>query len=820
MIDELALALRALRKRWRTSALAIACLAVGIGANVVLFGVIDALLFRPPIGVGDPSTLVRVRTGGPVTPLMAGAGAVNTYPTFEEVREQRRELVDIAAYGGGPATLDGGERARRVSTQTVTSNYFEVMGVRPVIGRFFDEAEGLRRAAVPVVVLGYDFWQSAFGGRVDALGSSLRVRDRTLTVVGVTPRGFVGADLRETDFWIPMGLAGEPGFGGGYGPGSGWIQMVARLRPGVTLDAARSRLAAESEGRESLTVIPFTEADIGRPTLPMPITLIPVRTMIGGFYEGDGPVPTWALGVSGALLLLACATVANLLLAEAARRRRDVAVRLSLGASPGRILRGQLIESLVVALAAVGCSALFAWLSLGLARRLPTPPLGPVLGARSALFGLVVALATPLVFGVLPAIWSARRDVAEVLKKSAGTATLAQLQRGLMAAQTAIAFVLLIVGGLFLGSLERIRAIPLGWDAESTIVVHLDLPEAWGDPERALLLSLAVDDLERVPGVVAVGTGQGLPFDGAPGGADLRIEDGRPDDAQPNDVVVDAVGAGYFRALDIPLLAGRAIDESDRGGRPVAVVSEFFAQRFMPGRSALGSCLYVEEGLDRGAYGGACAEVVGVTADARYRDLFGEMEPIVYLATEQVRASSFWSVILVRVDGRPEEFLQRVRDAVQGADPGMPAPQIESASSIMDRELFRWRVATGIFGVLGVLAAVLAGVGVYGLASFIADQRRRELGIRSALGAGRERLLALVLWDGGRVSGAGLLVGTAVALALGRVFASQLYGLSWAHPATYITVGAGLLLVTVAAGLRPALHASRVDPAVVLREDG
>jgi putative ABC transport system permease protein len=330
----------------------------------------------------------------------------------------------------------------------------------------------------------------------------------------------------------------------------------------------------------------------------------------------------------------------------------------------------------------------------------------------------------------------------------------------------------------------------------------------------------AASRVRAVPGVSAAAIGGIVPFSGR-NNVDVRIDDGRPDDAQPDGGMTIVIGADYFRAMGVPIVAGRAFDADDRAGAPsVAIVSSTFARRYWPGSSPVGRCVAFSKGNSYGrALGDGCTEVVGVAGDVKYDELLGVSSPIVYTSAPQMAPETLQTTLFVSAEGTLLELIGPIRAAVQSVDPSMPYPRVQTMRAHIDRWMFRWDVAFKLFSVLGTLAAVLGAIGVYGLVAFLSEQRGRELGIRAAIGAGRGRLVRLVVWDGIRVSAVGLAVGAASALVFARLLASQLHGTSWMNPTTYLAVAAGLLAISVAAALRPALRASRADPVVVLREE-
>jgi putative ABC transport system permease protein len=812
MIDDLALALRSLRGRVAPAFVAILCLSLGIGVNIALFAVIDALLFRPPAVVTRAESLVRVAQGAPdPNSLSRGAGGCTTFPAYQRILDERATLlVGLAAYARSEGSRESAAGVAPVSMLIATGNYFSVLGVSPHVGRFFDRREGTAGAAEPVAVLSHSYWQRTFAGETSALGQTIRVNGVPLEVVGVAPKGFVGVDLGEPHLWIPMGLAALPEFGGAshYTSRACWLQMVGRLRSGLS---QRQAVVIAKEN--------YDGAAAQNSPAPIGISLSSLTTRFYENQQGRNPVPLWSLGISAAVLLLACATVANLLLALAVRRRGDVAIHLALGASPLRIVRQQLMESLILAVAALGGAAVLASVSISFIRRLPIPPIGHVLDVRSVIFGSGVALLAPLLFGVAPALWAAtQRELDASIKDADGgrVAAVSRLQFGFMVAQTAIGFVLLLVAGLFLRSLDNVGRIDLGFDADRVINAY-QRPGAGSvrKPRRdADLVTVSMERVRLLPGVESASFGGVIPFYKFTRGG-FEIADGRSDDEQPVSAVFNVVGPDYFRTLGIRIVDGRTFTEHDReGSTRVAVISRRLAREYWRGASPVGGCLRV--------YGGRvdeCVEVVGVTADIKYESLTGEPSSVLFLPAAQLPEAIAGLTLFVRTYDPPNRHITAVRNELQSLDLSEPFVRVEPLDDRVRPYRIQWEVAASLFSALGVLAALLAGVGLYMVVSFFASQRSKELAIRSALGAGWAHLLLRMLRHGLAVSVTGTVVGGVVGFAVARVFRSQLFGVSPLNLPTYVAVAAALVLIAMLASLRPALLAARVDPANVLRRD-
>ena len=675
LLDDARGAVRSIRARPLGFLVLVLCLSLGVGVNIALFGMVDALLLRPPIGVDRPESLVRIEVGLPRSGILAGAGPSTSEAQYRRVLEEREPLFeDVALYSWTDGTLDGGASAREVRLNIVTSNYFDVLGVAPRLGRTFDASEGGFDRPATVAVLSYDFWQEVLAASPDVLGSTIRVNGLPLTVIGVAPERFIGIDLGDPDLWVPASLRSVPAIGGV----SSSFQMFARMRPGQDTERISSLLAEEhvriGESTDPFEILPLTPDDFLRPGDPIPVTVVPLRT--AHFTTGgQNPAPVWFLAVSGTALLLACATAVNLMLAENVRRRRELAVRLALGASPRRLMSAQLWESGLIALTATGGAFLFGAASVALVRLLPIPPVGPLIGWHNVALGAALALATPLVFGIIPALWSARRDASDVFRKAVGTPAAIATQRRMMAAQIGVAFALILVGGLFFRSLSLLLAFDTGADLDHVLSVRSDPVTHLPGVELAQIDRYA-DIVRGVPGVVGVSVASNLAF--ASGGATFRIMDGRADTM--SQAGANIIGPQYFDVTGIPVVAGRALGELDRVGTPpVAMVSADLAEQLWPQSSPLGSCVRLRYVLAR-PYGDACIEVVGIAGATRSVHSQGEVDdhPTLYLSANQAPASFFDDVplftrqLLVRTAGDPEALIAPLRARLQSADPTMP----------------------------------------------------------------------------------------------------------------------------------------------------
>jgi putative ABC transport system permease protein len=800
MISDFRYALRALRHRPLASLVAVVCLGLGIGANAALFGVLDALLLRPPSGVAAPSELMRLYVGDAGAATL-GAGRSATWPAFEDARDRLAEVAEVAAYAPRLLTLTRREDGQPFESVIATGNYFDVLGVRPHRGRLFARGEDDVRGAPPVAVLSHAAWQRRFAGDADIVGRVIHLNGVPVTIVGIAARGFAGVDLGEPEAWLPAGVASLEAFGGerSFTWRVHWLQMLARRAPGVA-QAAVDHVASGAG------------ADPYAGPRPASLHAQPLRPVFFGDQRGENPVPPWALGITFAVLLLACATVANLLLAQNAVREREIAIRFAIGASRVRVLRQFLLENLLIALAAATCATVLAACSAGLLRTLPIPVIPRLIDLRVTAFAFVVAIVATLLFGTLPALRAARGDL-DALMRSGGRTSPRQhrLQHALTVMQIAFCFTLLVGAGLFLSSFRHSQRIDTGFDLQQVLTVAAPLGAATA-ADRARVVEQAATLISQLPGVEAVGAGAIVPFHFMTRGS-FTVPDGRADENQPISLLVNAVAGDWFRTLGVTVVAGRAFDDRDHAGSaPVAMVSESVARTYWPGENVVGRCISLTA-----PHGDACVTVIGVVRDVRFGDLHGEPSRLLYLAAAQDPRGATPSTLFVRTHGRPADMIADVRNAMQGI--GSPYVEVQPLDLRARPQRMHWEVAAKLFSAFGALAALLAAVGLYMVVAFIVAQRTREIGVRMALGATRGAVLRLVLGHGVRLTAAGIAAGVLCALALGRVLASRLYGISPADVITHAGVALLLTAVALAASALPARAAAALEPMRVLRED-
>jgi predicted permease len=788
MMQDLRFTIRALRRRPLPSILASTCLAIGLGINGALFSAVDAILFRSPPGLSEPERLARIRIGAAGNAVSRGSGPAISYPQYEAIRNQRkREIPVLAAYAYREMGAGRGIDTQMLNAVFATTNYFDVLGARPHVGRFFDESE----YANPVAVISYDFWNRGFDGRKDIVGQLLDTPGGRLTVIGVTAKRFVGADFGVADAWLPIGLAFSDAFGLSRARSEQvhWLQLIGRLADGLTPARLNAALAT-------------TEVNPNDDRFP--ISALPLRTMFFGDQRGQNPIPIWIFGIALSVLLLACGTVANLLMAQAAGRGSEMSVRMALGATRPQLIRQLILENVILAAIAAFLALVFAFWTSSLFRYLPLPPLPGIVGWRTIIFVALLSLTTVVFFGLAPAGWLLKRDVVELLK-TRGTRTAqgaTTIQRGLLITQIAISFALLVCATLFLVSLRSVQAIDTGMEMDRVVAATI---------HRSTIRS-SRDLLRRDPRIEAVASGAIVPFYSF-ARYSFAIRDGRTDEFQPRGVLTNTVDSDFAQVMGLNIVEGRWFSDLDNEqSPPVAAVSQRLAQRLWPNSSGLGACL---ESMHLKS---ACIAVVGIVADVKYEDLQGPPSEVVYLAAPQAPAL-MGRTIFVRTRVRATDAVELIRTSLQAIQ---PTGVFVRAAPLTDRlrpQRLAWEVSARLFTIFGVLATVLSAIGLFTVVAFVVAQRTREFGIRVAIGAAKFDIIRLVLGSAMTMTLMGLFAGFVCAASVSQVLRNKIVGVSVVDLRVYLGVGLMLLAVSIAASVIPAYWAARSDPNISLRAE-
>ncbi len=816
MLRDFRYAFRALRHEPGFTLAVVATIGFGLGATSAMFGILDRLLLQPPPHIADPNTIGKIYyteffswIGGPVTQ------SSTSYPDFLTIRDNVPALRGVAAYFPNQASLGRGRNARQARRVSVSGEYFRVLGVQPALGRFWGPEVDEQSFGAALAVISDGFWRRQFGRDEGVIGRTIELDATSFTIVGVAPPGFTGVDLRPVDVWVPLGTVGAAMVGDGWAEASGWrwIRLVGRLADSAT--RAQFDAQATASYRAALR-------ERNRPDSTAKVTLGSIIAARGPNGSGSGAtearIALWLSGVALLVLAIACANAANLLLARSLRRRREIGVRVAIGASRARLVRQMFVESIVVALLGGGTGLVLARWGGGFLRALLLPDiawrenaLDPRLLAVAGGLIVVVALAT----GVAPIMQTLSTNLTENLKGGVreGVSGRSRLRAALVLVQATLSVVLLVGAGLFVRSLRNVRGIELGFDASRVLLIDLNLNNV--DAEvRGELYQTARDRVALLPLVEQASVATSAPFWSAmstslriPGLDSLpRSSDGGP--------YYNAVTPEFFATLGTPIVRGRGFLESDDRGARVAVVSETMARMLWRGEEPIGKCMYV------GADTVPCSTVVGVAHDARRQSLTDDA-PVLqyYVPLEQRQVSTGLRVLFVRTRGDPQMALEGVRREVQSVSTDLPFPTVQYVSRQIEDEVRPWKLGATLFTVFGTLALGLATLGLYSVVAYSVMQRRHEMGVRVALGARGIDVAHLVLTETLRVIGLGLGLGITIAVIAGRWIEPMLFQISPRDPLVFSSVTVTLLVVGACASLVPARRAALVSPAEVLKVD-
>ena len=791
----------------RTPALTVAALialALGIGANTAIFSVLDGVLLEP-LPYPRSERLVMLIDSNPEAGFPRFSSSP---PNVVDWREQSRSFQGLAGFTGASLNLTApGTTPERLSGAAVTAGFFRTVGVEPLLGRGFEDAED-RPGAEKVVVLSHDLWARRFGSASDVLGRRITLDGEARTVVGVMPEGFA-FPRRETEAWVPLAMEITETLRGAH-----FLGVVARLRDGVTLEAARTEM--DTIAARLAEEHPDSNKGWG-------VNVVPLREVV---VEDIRPALLVLMATVAIVLLIACANVANLLLARMAAREREVAVRSALGAGRWRLLRQFLTESVLLGLGggALGL-ALGVWGTRVLvALNADNIPRAAAIGVDTTVLGFTLALAlvTGLVFGVVPALQASKADLQDALKEGgrgqAGGAGARRARSVLIVAEVAAAIVLLVGAGLLLRSFVGLQRISPGFDPAGVMTLQVSLPDAQY-PERedqAAFYRALMERVAAVPGVEAAGAGFPLPLSGSNYVLDFAVE-GRPAPG-PNESPsshIRFVTPGYVRAMGIPLLRGRPLADTDRTDTPrVALINQTMAERWWPGEDPLGERFTFNDPTSPDA---EWIEIVGVVGDVLHDDLAQDPDAETYISDYQTPQGT--AVVVARTDGDPLTLAGGLEAAVRETDPDMPVYRVRTLEEVVEGSLSDQRFNATLLGVFALLALVLASVGVYGVVSYSVTRRTHEMGLRMALGAERSAVRRLVVIQGMRLVALGVVLGLAGSLLLTRFLKGMLYGVGTTDVATLVTVPLVLLAVALVATVLPAARATRVDPVVALRSE-
>jgi putative ABC transport system permease protein len=814
LLQDLRYGARMLAKNPGFTLIAVLTLALGIGANTTIFSLMNAVLLKS-LSVEQPDQLHFIARAG-----AHGLEGAPPYPCFERFRDQNRTFDGLAAFSdfNPRVTIDG--QAEEVRGQHVSGNYFSLLGVRPLLGRTLTPADD----SIPgkggpdgfAGVISYNYWTRRFGGNPDVIGKAMQVGSHSVTIVGVTPPGFHGLYPGvEINISVPIMIVGAEELAARY---SWWFEAVGRLKPGVPVEQARADLDAifqpfmdelggsAEERREHHVRIELPPASRGLDTLRRQYET-PLQTLIG---------------TVGLVLLIACANVANLLLARATARRKEFAVRLALGASRWRLLRQNFTESLLLAILGASIGLLMASWGIEFLINFFTTGRNPLfldapLDGRVLLFTAGVTLLTCLLFGLAPALWSTRVNVGTALKDDGNGQASSRSRFGnlLVVAQVALSLLLLVGAGLFLRTLRNLENLDPGFQRAGVLTMRVNPPDGvYRGTRLATLWKEILERIERLPGVRSVSLAAFNPMEGRNRVIRIHIPGYTPGSERDLDIRLNQVSSGFFSTLGMAVTQGRAFTARDDENAPrVALLNEAAARFYFGDRSPLGSRVGVKD-KDAPPY-----EVIGVVKDSRYQSLREPDSRLIYLPVSQSLDRLGHLTLAVRVSGKPSEIVGAAREEIRAAGSDLMLTNIATLDEQVEQSLLQERLLATLASLFGLLALLLACIGLYGVISYDVARRTHEIGIRMAFGAGAGDVSKLVVRQGLALTLAGIAIGLAIALAATRFLESLLYDVSATDPLTFIVGAAFLVFVALWACWIPARRATKVDPMVALKHE-
>ena len=829
-LSDLRLAIRGLRRSPLFAAVAILSLALGIGANTAIFTLIDQILLRK-LPVAAPEQLVMLYQRGSNMGSNMGA-RMHSYPLYQDLQKKAEPLAEVICRRIVPASLSVDNQTERVDAELVSGNYFSMLGVKPALGRVFNPQEDDQvYQGHPVVVLSYGYWVTRFARDPGVIGKKVLVNDYPMTVVGVSAEGFSGIDpVQSPQIRVPVLM--KPVLAPSWGwlhmddRRARWVQVFGRLKPGYTVESSKAPIQGL-----------FTQIRQFEMTLPAAKEWSAYNRE--QFMKGQLLVDSAAIGYSpvrndfstalivlmcmvGLVLLIACANVANLLIARGFMRQKEIAVRLSLGSSRGRLVRQLLVESLVLSFAggAVGLAIAFA-LTRGLLALVPSQGQPVLISAspdpRILMFTLSLTVLTGIVFGLLPALRASRTDPWTTMKDTMGSITGTRgslfLRKGLVTAQVALSFLLLFGAGLFVRSLQNLKTTDTGVKLENLITFQLSPALSGYDDNRGqLFYQQLLDRLRSAPGVKSAALASVPILAGDEWDSSMSVEGYSFKDGEDMQAFMNAFSPGYFETMNIPLLEGRDFRISDaKREATVAIVNRRFADHFFPGKSAVGKRI----GFGGGPNTKLNIEIIGVVANSLYEGPREGVRRQVFLPNWGKNSAAFY----VRTQAASATASAVVRNEVKQLDPAMPVYEMKTVEGQLDETLLTDRLVAMLSAGFGFVATLLASVGLYGVMAFVVAQRKKELGIRLALGAQPGFVIWLVMREVLLLLAIGLAVGIPAAMALGQYVAAQLYGIQARDPLIATSTVLLLTIVSALAGLIPAQRASRTDPMLALRQE-
>jgi predicted permease len=818
---------------------AVASLAIGIGANTAIFSVLNAAMLKS-LPVRDPQGLVMLTNpneSGVSSGMSTGERGMLTYAEFANLRDHATSFDGLCAaqaqIGRGQVRIVGGQQEDALG-RLVSEEYFSVLGVDPAIGRFFSRADAKSPGEDPYAVISYDYWQKRFGGNVSVLGTPLKMLGATVTVIGVAAPGFTGESVDEKpDFWMPMMMQPlvMPGRDWLHEDLSKniekvmWLHVFGRLKPGVTRARAQTEIDVLFRGMIENGYPTTLDPETRKQALNQTIKMHDARTGAFGGRDDFTQQLKVLLGASMVVLLIACINVANLLLARATARTKEVGVRLSIGASRLRLVRQFLTESLLLSLLGGVAGLLLAWgasraLVLLLTERRQDFALAPTLDWRVLSFTIAVTLLTGILFGLAPALRSTRVNLNDSLRdggRSTDSGSRLNLAKGLVIVQVALSLLLVAGAGLFLRTLWNLQAVSLGYTKEHLLLVTADgVSAGYKDARLSSLWRDLTERLRALPGVQGATYSTNGLFSGSESADEIDVEGFKPTKDNEKFARFDTVGPQYFATVGIPLLLGRDIGQQDNATSPhVCVINESLAKLYFNGRNPIGRHITEKFGGKMNAM-----EVIGVAKNARDHRLRGDIPPRFYIPGDQgMDGPNEWATFEIRTAGDPEQIITSVRKAILAVNEDLPVENARPVVMSVDRTNAQPRMVARLCSIFGIMALLLAATGLYGVLSYGVARRTNEIGIRMALGAGKGRVIQMILRETGIMIVFGVLAGvifTAVGI---QLIKSTLFGLGVLDPITVLSAVAILTVVALVAGYIPAARAARVNPTQALRHE-
>jgi predicted permease len=822
-------ALRTLFKTPFVTAIAIISLALGIGANAAIYSIFEQML-RRPLPVHEPERLVNLLAPGPKhgsqSCNQAGScEAVFSYPMYRDLESKQTALAGVAAHVAFGANLAFRNETLNGSGMLVSGSYFPVLGLRPALGRLIGPDDDRAIGAHPVAVLSHTFWEERMGSDPAVVGQPIIVNGQSMTILGVAPADFMSTTLgTRPHVFVPLTMRGlmAPGWRGFENRRSYWAYVFGRLKPGTTIEQAKLGLnaiykpivndveAPLQTGMSEQTLARFKAKELG---------VEDGRRGQSSVSEEAGTPIALLLGVTGIVLLIACANIANLLLARGANRAMEMAVRLSLGARRWQIIRQLLVESWVLAILGGAASLLVAKWTLGLITSIMPPDAADTISSELhpsvVVFAAALSIATGLLFGMFPAMHSTRSDLITTLRANtgqmSGNRAAARFRTSLVTAQIALSMALLVSAGLFIKSLRNVTRVDLGIETENVVMFAVS-PELNGYDDRrsAAFFARVEEEMAAIPGVTGVSGGLVPLLSGSNWGSSVRVEGFPTDPDTDTHSNFNEVGPGYFKTLGIPMVSGREFTLSDGAGGPkVAIVNEAFAKKFNLGRNAVGKRMSDgDDTLD--------IMIVGLARDAKYSEVKDTIPPVFFRPYRQdttLGRMTFYA----RTQLDPSQLVATVRSVIRRLDPNLPVEDLKTLPQQVRENVFLDRMISTLSASFAILATLLAAVGLYGVLAYTVAQRTREIGVRMALGADSGRVRLMVLRQVGLMTLIGGIIGIATAVALGRAAQSLLFELEGHDPTVVVLAAIALALVAFIAGYIPALRASKVNPMQALR---